>query len=123
MTKCVFCSKRIRTRILLKNRSAFAIFDNNPVTNFHTLIITKKHKKSFFELEKEEIIDIYALIKRIKNNLFKKDKKIFGYNFGVNYGSVAGQTIGHCHFHLIPRRKKDFDLRLKKNKKNFFWIK
>jgi diadenosine tetraphosphate (Ap4A) HIT family hydrolase len=26
-----------------------------------------------------------------------------GYNIGVNEGVYAGQTIMHCHVHLIPR--------------------
>jgi diadenosine tetraphosphate (Ap4A) HIT family hydrolase len=32
-----------------------------------------------------------------------------GFNIGVNDGEVAGQTVFHCHFHLIPRRKGDVD--------------
>ena len=31
------------------------------------------------------------------------------YNVGVNVGEVAGQTIMHCHMHLIPRRKNDVE--------------
>lgn len=26
-----------------------------------------------------------------------------GYNFGINDGEVAGQTVNHFHFHVIPR--------------------
>ena len=25
----------------------------------------------------------------------------------MNAGKIAGQTIMHCHIHLIPRRKED----------------
>ena len=31
---------------------------------------------------------------------FKPD----GYNVGINVGATAGQTVTHCHIHLIPRR-------------------
>ena len=27
--------------------------------------------------------------------------------FGINDSEDAGQTISHCHIHLIPRRKGD----------------
>ena len=27
----------------------------------------------------------------------------------MNSGEVAGQTVFHCHIHLIPRRKNDVD--------------
>ena len=37
----------------------------------------------------------------------KKDKTIKGFNIGNNSGEVSGQTIFHCHIHLIPRRKGD----------------
>ncbi|MDP3395320.1 MAG: HIT family protein [Methanoregula sp.] len=26
-----------------------------------------------------------------------------GYNIGFNVGEVAGQTVMHCHCHVIPR--------------------
>jgi diadenosine tetraphosphate (Ap4A) HIT family hydrolase len=32
-----------------------------------------------------------------------------GFNVGVNDGEVAGQTIFHCHVHLVPRRKGDIE--------------
>ncbi len=30
-----------------------------------------------------------------------------GFNIGVNEGGAAGQTIGHAHIHIIPRRTGD----------------
>ena len=42
-----------------------------------------------------------------KYELEKKDKTIKGFNIGNNSGEVSGQTIFHCHIHLIPRRKGD----------------
>ena len=61
------------------------------------------------------------LLKKMKKKIMIKDKSIKGFNLGVNLGKLSGQTILHCHFHLIPRRKNDRDLRL--NKGGFFWIK
>jgi len=52
---------------------------------------------------------INALIKQEKNNLQKNDPSIEGFNIGMNCGEVAGQTIFHCHVHLIPRRKGDVE--------------
>lgn len=37
----------------------------------------------------------------------KSDKSITGFNIGVNDGTDSGQTIMHCHIHLIPRRSGD----------------
>ena len=33
--------------------------------------------------------------------------RIEGFNIGGNVGEVAGQTVGHAHIHLIPRRRGD----------------
>jgi len=36
-----------------------------------------------------------------------QDASVTGFNVGVNVGESAGQTIMHCHIHLIPRRNGD----------------
>jgi ATP adenylyltransferase len=46
-------------------------------------------------------------MKSQKEKLDKLDPTISGYNIGVNNGRSAGQTIFHCHIHLIPRRDND----------------
>ena len=37
------------------------------------------------------------------------DPTISGFNIGMNDGEAAGQTVAHCHIHLIPRRKGDVE--------------
>ena len=49
------------------------------------------------------------LIKKIKEKILKDDKSVLGFNLGTNSGKVAGQSIMHCHIHLIPRREGDVD--------------
>ena len=39
----------------------------------------------------------------------REDPDVKGFNIGSNVGKVAGQSIMHCHIHLIPRRKGDVD--------------
>lgn len=34
-------------------------------------------------------------------------RKPEGYTYGINDGSVAGQSIGHMHLHILPRWKGD----------------
>ena len=48
-------------------------------------------------------------IKKIKKKIQNEDKTVDGFNIGTNSGVVAGQSIMHCHLHLIPRRKGDVD--------------
>ena len=41
--------------------------------------------------------------------LLKEDQSITGFNVGNNVGESAGQTVMHCHTHLIPRRAGDVE--------------
>ena len=102
---CVFCELE-KGRIISENTLAFAMRDKYPVSKGHTLIIPKRHVSDYFSLFQPEINATNQLIKDEKIKL-QKDKSIEGFNIGVNCGEAAGQTVFHCHIHLIPRRKGD----------------
>jgi len=108
---CLFCDIQTteKQRIIAENSLAYAIRDGFPVTDFHTLFIPKRHAKDYFELTQAEINAINQLINEQKSILDKADKSIDGYNIGMNCGETAGQTVFHCHVHLIPRRKGDVE--------------
>ena len=71
------------------------------------MIITNRHVGDYFDLNKEEINDLDEILKNQKKELKEIDKEISAFNVGVNIGKDAGQSIMHCHIHLIPRRKGD----------------
>ena len=105
---CLFCSLP-KDRVKKENQFVIAIDDGFPVTRGHTLIIPKRHCDDFFNLTNEERLSAKILLEEMKNDLISKDIKIEGFNIGVNCGEAAGQTIFHCHIHLIPRRKGDVE--------------
>jgi ATP adenylyltransferase len=105
---CIFCDIS-KSKIIKSNELAVVIKDNYPVTKHHCLIIPKRHCSNYFDLYQPEINAISQLINQMKDEFEKKDKTIKGFNIGNNSGAVAGQTIFHCHIHLIPRRKNDTD--------------
>ena len=43
----------------------------------------------------------------LRVEIMHKDATVSGFNIGMNNGDAAGQTIGHAHVHLIPRRQGD----------------
>jgi diadenosine tetraphosphate (Ap4A) HIT family hydrolase len=49
------------------------------------------------------------LLQKTKDTIKEEDNTVVGFNVGVNVGEAAGQTIFHCHIHLIPRRKGDVE--------------
>ena len=105
---CLFCDIQIdKKRVIEENTLAFVIRDAFAVTDHHTLIIPKRHTLDYFSLYQPETNAINQLINSQKEKLNKLDKSIQGYNIGMNAGEVSGQTVFHCHIHLIPRRKND----------------
>ena len=107
--QCIFC-KKIDCKIEKSTKYFFIIRDTTyPVTKHHTLIIPNRHVSDYFDLEKKEITELSEILNSQKNELQKLDSKITGFNIGVNIGKDAGQSIMHCHIHLIPRRKGDVE--------------
>tara|TARA_Y200000002_G_scaffold174293_1_gene143797 strand:- start:139 stop:537 length:399 start_codon:yes stop_codon:yes gene_type:complete len=105
---CLFCDIS-QSGSIHENKLAYASYDSFPVSEHHCLIIPKRHIKDFFELTKEELAACYDLVKKIKDEIINKDQTVRGFNLGSNAGLVSGQSILHCHFHLIPRREGDVE--------------
>ena len=105
---CLFCNVK-ESGLADENKLAYASYDSYPVTNLHCLIIPKRHIKDYFKLTDEEIIACNELIKKIKKEIVIKDDTVKGFNIGTNLGKVAGQSVMHCHIHLIPRREGDVE--------------
>ena len=103
--ECVFC-KIIRGEIpcskVYEDDLILAFLDIAPFNIGHTVIIPKDHQNSITTLD-----EIYA------NRIIKMAPKIGvalmrtinaeGFNLFLNTGSVAGQTVWHCHMHVLPR--------------------
>ena len=104
---CIFC--KLAENSVLENEHCYAVFDNFPVTEGHMLIIPKRHFAYYFAMNYEENKSAFDLLDKAKNMLVKKYDDITGFNVGINIGEDAGQTIFHCHIHLIPRRKGDLE--------------
>ena len=111
MNNCVFCGieKQIdSSRILYQDSTWIAIYDGYPVSKGHVLLIPKRHCASYFDLnfiELESVSVTIGIVKRLLDKKFKPD----GYNIGINCGEAAGQTVPHCHIHIIPRYNGDME--------------
>ena len=102
---CPFC--KIQDDIITRNNFAIAIADKYPVTKDHALIVPLRHRSSFFALDFDETNTCFELVNQVRQLILEKDKLVTGFNVGINDGIDAGQTVFHCHIHLIPRRKGD----------------
>lgn len=105
---CIFCNPPPE-RVFLENELAYALWDAFPVTRLHCLIIPRRHAADYFGVKRKELLACNDLLHTAASNLQLEDPSIEGFNMGVNVGRAAGQTIFHCHFHLIPRRMGDVE--------------
>jgi diadenosine tetraphosphate (Ap4A) HIT family hydrolase len=109
MTECPFC-ERIADRDALFGATEFAVAfpDGFPVSEGHTLVAPKRHVSRAEQLERAEWAGLFDLVREVANELASLPG-VEGVNIGVNSGEAAGQTIGHAHVHVIPRRAGDVD--------------
>ena len=105
---CLFCDIK-KSGCAYENELAYASYDSFPVTEHHCLIIPKRHIKDYFDLSNDELVACNELIQIVKKEIINKDLTVKGFNLGTNIGKVSGQSILHCHLHLIPRREGDVD--------------
>ena len=103
---CIFCDIDAFD-VQAENNYAYVINDAFPITEMHALIIPKRHVKTYFDLNADELGACHDLLNSMRSGILDEDSSVEGFNIGMNNGTVAGQTIDHCHIHLIPRRVGD----------------
>ena len=107
--ECLFCKMiagQIPVTKIYENDDFLAFLDIGPISDGHTLIITKRHFEKLDECPSE-------LLAKVASHLGKIAKAVStamnsdGYNVLCNNGRAAGQVINHLHFHIIPRGAGD----------------
>lgn len=107
---CIFCSlpEMYPERVIDKNTYWYVVKDLNPVSEGHRIIILKRHLASFFELETDEVTQLYSQL-RMEREVLVYELKPDGFNIGINEGEAAGRTVHHLHVHIIPRYVGDVE--------------
>jgi histidine triad (HIT) family protein len=123
---CIFC------KIVRGETSSFQVHEDEltlvfmdlfPVTDGHTLVITKDHFANIFEASEKVLSAVSATSLRVARAIRKALEPDGLGVFQLN-GQAAGQSVFHYHVHLIPRstgeelklhgRKRGDPLRLQK---------
>lgn len=74
----------------------------------HSLIVPKRLVSNYFDLSQKEQTALWIVVNEVKKILQEKYNPD-GFNIGINVNEEAGQTIWHCHIHIIPRYKGDVE--------------
>lgn len=109
MKECIFCkiaSGEIPAEKAWEDENFLAFADAHPVSEGHTLVITKKHFENLIDLNDEMSRNYIFAIREVGKLLMRK-YGADGFNVSLNNGKAAGQVVNHIHFHIIPRKNGD----------------
>ena len=106
---CIFCRiirKELPCTAVFEDDAMLAFMDIGPLAEGHLLAITKQHYANVSDVPAEVMAAVAAHFPKLGRAL-KVVTGATGFNVLVNEGEVAGQEVGHVHFHLIPRTAGD----------------
>jgi histidine triad (HIT) family protein len=102
---CIFCKIVAGTapsHRVCEDERTLVFMDIFPVTDGHTLVVTKEHFENVFEADEDALAAIartsHSVAAAIKRALAPEGLMVFQLN-----GAAAGQTVFHYHMHLMPR--------------------
>lgn len=102
---CVFCdiiNGKIPSYKVYEDQDVLAILDISQVTYGHTIVMPKKHVRNILEADEETVAKCTAVVHQLARQIVK-NTGAKGCNILNNCNEVAGQTVDHLHFHIIPR--------------------
>ncbi|HPI36298.1 MAG TPA: HIT family protein [Ignavibacteriaceae bacterium] len=120
---CIFCriiEKQSKAEILYEDEKVISFLDVNPLNYGHALVVPKIHCETFLDIPEEYIPGMFMAVQKVTAGIVKAID-IEGYNILSNNGRRAGQSVFHCHFHIIPRYNNDghkFRMNFKKYSNN-----
>lgn len=103
---CIFCHKEIVEKSFYSSERFSAFYNIAPILPGHSLVIPNKHYESLFELPDDELGEMMVFARKITSVL----KTVFncdGFDWTIQDGISAGQTVPHLHLHIVPRKPLD----------------
>lgn len=105
-TTCPFCDIGVNSSLFAESDNFRALYNIVPILPGHSLIIPKKHITSVMEFTDSELSELMVFSRNVLTILIKVFKAE-AFNWTIQEGAQAGQTISHLHLHLIPRKRND----------------
>ena len=106
---CLFCrivAGEIPATRVFEDDAAIAFLDIHPVNLGHVLLVPRGHHATVTDLPDDLAGRLGSVLPRLARSVVSATGAE-GLNVVINNGEVAGQTIHHSHWHLIPRFGND----------------
>lgn len=106
---CIFCkiiAGEIPCHKIYEDNDTLAFLDIGPLSEGHCLVIPKEHYQTIDEMPDELAGKCMSVVSKL-SKVLKDAIGMTAWNVLQNNGSIAGQAVGHVHFHIIPRSSED----------------
>ena len=104
---CVFCriiGGEEMVSLVHEDDRTLAFLDIQPMSKGHTLIVTRDHYETLFDMPEDLAAHCLLVARRIAPGIQKAMDAQAINIFSAN-GSAGGQDVPHFHLHLIPVRE------------------
>jgi histidine triad (HIT) family protein len=99
---CLLCRVargELQAKTVLETERAIAVMNTRePHAAGHMVVFPRRHAIALHEMSSEDVAAVIDVARRIARAL-----RLDNYNVLHNAGALAGQTVFHAHFHLIPK--------------------
>jgi diadenosine tetraphosphate (Ap4A) HIT family hydrolase len=101
--KCPFCDEdNVSRHKIYETATEYVVYSIRPANKGQCLVVPKRHVVSVSGLGEEEAGSLFRTVRHV-SRILKDYLEPDGFNYGLNEGKIAGQTIDHLHFHIMPR--------------------
>ena len=90
----------------MNDSASVAVLDASPASPGHTLVITRTHVESIWDLDDDTAAALMVTVKSVAR-LLRDRLRPDGLTVRQNNGAASGQRIPHLHVHLVPRWEGD----------------
>jgi len=110
----MIANHEINSSIIYEDEQVVAFLDLSQVTKGHTLVVPKKHYENVLECDPETLGHVIKVTQMLSKRIMER-MNAKGVNILNNCNEVAGQSVMHMHFHIIPRYSETDSIEIKFN--------
>ena len=103
---CPFCDTSIETTTFAESDGFRAVYNLSPILPGHSLVMPKRHVESLLDLSEAELGEMMIFARKVVKTLLKAFQGQ-AFDWTIQEGEAAGQSLPHLHLHLIPRKAED----------------
>ena len=106
---CVFCqiaAGEVPARIVCQDDDAMVLIPLKLNTKAHVIVVPKEHSESLFDIPSDTLSGLVLRVQKTAVAL-RDGLGADGVNVLHATGKAAQQSVGHLHFHILPRWDND----------------